>query len=339
MERDCNQQADTFVKVMSTMPAHAFAKLRFAEHMAASGTRKCKDLSMKLLLKYLVENPHVNPQQILGSPMTRVFEKWLNNQRMTDTTCSYRMPAPFVPETVPVERDQHELDCGQIFGPQNGQLVNQDLNDRLQRLSQFTRAAVAKADASALSKGHPMVDHCELEFLNHDIIFFRICAAGASRHFTKAKTDETGVKHILHNAAEQVVEVSVVTDGHEYLMAVQYTFTGNLPGGTRLLHLKTLSGMESKCRQLAVPLGSARKASVAQSSSTNCESSDPETSRVLRARTCHFEGDLRLIYSSPRLSHLELSLISMTRETSRFFGSADLLEICLRQVVGKIAWK
>ena len=338
MEKSTNPQADTFLKVMSTIPATSFAKLRFADHMTAAGTRKCKDLTMRVLLKYLGENVQIRPQQIVGSAMAKVFEKWLCNLKLTDEACTYCCPAG--PRLEPAVEDppQPYLDRENAFRAPNSQLINQNASERLLRLSVFRERATATSCNLARSKGQARMSHRELEFVNHEMTYISLSASKQGRGAGRQEPLRKGLKGAFHDIQRRLIQVTMISGKHEYCAAVRYRFVAHQPGRTRLYHLETLSSFDSSRLQFSAPVWNNRKFSNAQSSSTNCDSSGSELSPVLRPRTCQFEGELRLTFSAQqRLAWIELCLVSLTRDTSRLFGLDDLLEVSVGEVLGDIA--
>ena len=309
LDRGINPQAELFIKVTAGIPVNSFSKLCFSDHVVEKGMKKCKDLSLKVLNTFLVENPLIRPQQIIGHGLAKEYFKWLQSKRQ-DPSAAYFLPQDFTNhELTPNTSDEVASRRLALRRPDNRE-INTNISERSLRLCLFKEKAQQKWLHKAKERGQLRTAYKELELVNHEMIFLSINGATTSRKNSTVSPLKKGVKRATHDVHYQVVELSIVDGKSEYQTTVQYGLKRQLSDSTRVYSINSLSRSAASEHQFnSISVKSERKHSNNLSLSTNCDDSIEQFSPT-KVVTCLFEGELRLSFvNGTRLDWIELNQI------------------------------
>jgi len=335
LDRGTNPQAEVFIKVATSIPVCSFSKLCFADHIAAKGMKKCKDLSLKVLHIFLKENPLIKPQRIIGLALAKEYNKWLQSKLQEPSAAYYLPQHQGKAEDWPNCKPEEYLDREMALRSQDNQEINTDINQRSMRLALFRDQARVNSLHLAKCRGLLRTAYKELELVNHEMIFMSINGTSSGRKPALDSPLKKGVKKAVHDAENQVVELCIVDGKTEYQTCVQYRLKAQPNHATRVYHICSLSHEAAAQHQFnSMPTKSERKHSNNLSLSTNCDDSIEQNSPT-RTVQCLFDGELRLTFAKgAKLDWIELSLIALTRDTSKFFSLRELAEIGLSELIG-----
>lgn len=302
--------------------------------------KKCKSLSLQLMHVYLTENPLIRPQQLAGQTLAKEYHKWLQRNRQDPSAAFYLPQQPAVTADSPASLRDGCLGRVAALRRADSQEINRNMSERSLRLSLFGCQARLNCLQSRKNQRQLRTIYKELELVNHEMVYISISGDVSSRNHMAEPPLRKGVKRVVHDPQAQIVELCMSDGKTEYQTSVKYWLKAQSTDSSRVYHVSSLKPSESSVRQfINAPDKSERKHSNNLSFSTNCEDfSEPNS--PTKAIPCQFEGDIRLSFEGGnKLACIELNLVALTRDTSKFFSIQELAEFELAELISDMLVK